>query len=105
MASTQYSQTFESVGLTTLTFSVPVAGSYTLFVKTTIPTLTNGGGVSQCVTTVKQNGTTIYTSTAGAQGFQTAVTCALNDTLSVAYSSAATPDQGLNVIKSTVSIG
>ena len=46
-------------GLGTLTFTVPGAGPFFIDIKSSIPTLSNGGGVSGMTITVKQNGTTV----------------------------------------------
>lgn len=92
-------------GLGTFSVIVPIAGPYFIEGKSTIPTLVNGGGQSQLVATINQNGSPIYTGVAGAQGFRTDVTCAANDTIAIVLTSAAAPDLGLNVIKTTIDIG
>jgi hypothetical protein len=73
--------------------------------KLQLPTLINGGGASQAVTTITQNSTTVYTGLAGAEGFKTVINAAALDTVTVAVTSSATPDLGLNVVKTAVSIG
>lgn len=100
-----FAQNISFTGLGTFTMSAPEAGPYFFEGKITLPTINNGGGVSACLVTINQNGSPVYTGIAGAEGFYKNVTCAFNDTMTIVLSSAATPDQGLNVIKSTFSIG
>ena len=92
-------------GLGTFSANVPVAGDYFLDGKISIPTIVNGGGPSSLVVTVNQNGGPIYTGLAGAEGFFVNMSCAANDLIAVVFSSAAAPDQALNVIKSTFVLG
>lgn len=105
MATTQYYQNLVFQGLGTISVVVPNAGLYFVNSQTTLPTLSNGGGVSAVVTLVKLNGSTQYTGVAGATGAQTHVTCAAGDTLALTYSSAAAADQGYNAVRSTIAIG
>jgi len=100
-----FSQNVSFVGLGTYTFVAPFAASFFFEGKMTIPTLTNGGGVSSLLVVVNLNGSPVYTGIAGAEGFRTDIACALADVVTIVLSSADTPDQGLNVIKSTFSIG
>jgi hypothetical protein len=108
-----YSQNFTIAGLETLTFVVPLAGAYTLSGKLQLPSAAQDdptdpnylGYPSAVVTTVKQNGTTIFTSLAGAEGFSIPVLAALSDTFTIALTSSATPDQGLNALRASISIG
>jgi hypothetical protein len=100
------SQNLEQAGLGTLAWNVDTAGPYFIKGKISVPTLVGGGGASAVVATVKQNGTTIYTGPAGAQGFYlNNILCALNDAMSVVFSSSAPADLPLNVIRSVVSYG
>jgi len=99
-------QNFVFNGLGTLSTTVVTAGLY--FVKgkvTDFPSLVNGGGASSLVVTVNQNGSPKYTGSAGASGFYTNLSCAANDVIAVVFSSSASADSALNVIKSSVSIG
>lgn len=105
MAATQYNQNLTFNGLGTLSITVPQAGAYFVDGKISLPSLTNGGGVSACLVTINQNGSPVYTGIAGAEGFYTDISCAAADVIAIVFSSAATPDQGLNVIKSTIAIG
>ena len=94
-------------GLESQTTSVTNAGNYTITASLSLPTINKGASAnSQCVTTVTQNSSVIYTSTAGCAGFQLLnVPCAANDTITVAMTSSDPVDQGLNVVKTTVAIG
>jgi hypothetical protein len=105
-----FNQNFTSAGLSTLSFSVPLAGIYPMSGKILLPSIVDGGGASACVTTVSQtplsgSPSVIYTGPAGAEGFALVVNCAAQDTMTVVFSSAAAPDQGLNVIKASISFG
>lgn len=94
-------------GLQSQSTSVTNAGNYTITARITLPTIEQGATAnSQVVTTVTQNSSVIYTSLPGARGFQLLnVPCASSDTITVALTSAAAVDQGLNVVKATVAIG
>ncbi len=98
-----FSQNLVWNGLGTLT-TVLTPDVYTISGKISLPTITNGGGVSACLVTINQNGSAIYTGVAGAEGFATRISCTGTDTVTIVYSSAAAPDQVLNSIKSTISI-
>jgi hypothetical protein len=100
-----WNQNFTATGLSTLSTYAPAAGPAFVKGKVQVPTLVNGGGASSVVVTVNQNGSPIYTGVAGAEGFYTVMSCALNDVIAVVFSSSAAADQGLNVIKSEISIG
>jgi hypothetical protein len=101
-----YSQNlvFNDLGTYTLLASAPYAGLFAFNGQLTLPSIVGGAGASQVVATVKQNGSTVYTGIAGATGFQTSITCALADAITVVLSSAATPDQPINVIKTNVAV-
>lgn len=93
-------------GLTSAQTSVPLAGLCQIICSLSLPMISKGSSAnSQVVTVIKQNGSTMYTSSAGAEGFQISLSCAANDVISVTLSSAAAVDQSLNVIKANVSIG
>ena len=100
-----FNQNFVLSGLTSIVTSIPIAGTYICSFKTTLPTVTDGGGQSSVVMTITQNSTAVLTSAAGAQGGSVVVNCAAGDTITCANTSAAAADQGLNVIKSIISIG
>jgi hypothetical protein len=111
-----YSQNFAISGLETLTVVVPLAGTYTLSGKLKLPRLSQTDPSdpnylnypSAVVTTIKQNGSTIFTSTAGSDGFSIPILAAAADSFTVALSSsgaAGTEDQVLNAVSAVVSIG
>jgi hypothetical protein len=106
-----FNQNITSVGLTTTTFVVPLAGVYTLRGKTTLPTIVDGGGSSSVVATISQtplsgSPTVIYTGPVGAEGFgPITVNCAASDTMSIAMSSSNPNDAGLNAVKSVIAFG
>lgn len=105
MSAFQYSQNLVFAGLGTLSLVLPDAGPVFVDIKSTIPTLTAGGGISALVITINKNGSPVYTGGAGAQGAYVVFSVAAGDAVTVVFSSAAAPDQGLNVIKSVVAIG
>lgn len=100
-----FNQNLTFNGLGTLSVTIPDAGAYFVEGHISIPTLTNGGGVSALVVTVNQNGSPIYTGVAGAEGFRVTANCAASDVIAMIFSSSAAADLGLNVIKSVISIG
>lgn len=100
-----FNQEFVFNGLGTLSTNAPLAGNYFLEGHTSLPTLSNGGGVSACLVTINQNGSPVYTGVAGAEGFRTTLSCAAADLIAVVFSSSAAADQGKNVIKSNISFG
>ena len=102
---TQYNQNLTFAGLGTLSITLPMDGSYFFEGKISLPTLTKSGEVSALVVVVNKNGSPVYTGVAGAEGFKVQVSCVANDLIAMVFSSAATADQGLNVIKSVISIG
>ncbi len=103
---TQYNQNLTFAGLGTLSITVPLAGAYFFKGSISLPTLAKGDiSPSALVVTVNQNGSPIYTGQAGAEGFYVTASCAANDVMAMVFSSAATVDQGLNVIKSVISVG
>ena len=93
-------------GLNSMQTSVPNAGKYLVTCKMNLPTLSKGDPAnSQVVAVVSQQGSPVYTSVAGTEGFQISLNCAADDVILVSLSSAAAIDQGLNVIKTVVAIG
>ena len=100
-----YNQNLSFSGLGTFTFVVVQAGPYFIEGKLYLPTIVNGGGASAVVVTINQNSSPVYVGTAGAEGFKADINCAANDSIAIVLSSAAAPDQGLNNVKSTFSIG
>lgn len=108
-----YSQNFAISGLETLTIVMPVAGNCFMTGKIKVPHLSQTDPSdpnylnypSDVVTTIKQNGTTIFTSVAGADGFAIPVLYALKDTFTVQLSSSAAPDNVLNAVSAVISLG
>lgn len=98
-------------GLTTFTVGIPSVGSYPISGKLVLPTIDQGAPAnSAVVVTITQtpNGgspTTIYTGAAGSRGFQVMANCAALDSIAIAMTSAASVDQGTNIVKSTISVG
>jgi hypothetical protein len=120
-----FNQSLTFTGLTTQHINIPTTDTYNLSVKTTLPSnntntssaLTGPGGgtgtgtgaaptpTSQVVTTIKQNGSTIYTSAAGTRGFElNAIVCTAGDVLDVVTSSSLASDQQLEAVKTTVAV-
>jgi len=115
-------QTATVTGLNTFTFSVPNTDAYTVQGTLEIPDIVpgmsaygagggagtgTGGGPqvnSQVVVTIKQNSTTLQTTSAGARGFIVGVNASAGDIISVILSSSLSQDQQLNAIKCTIAI-
>lgn len=94
------------VGLQSVTFGIPEAGTFLVSAKLTLPTIPEGESTnSQVVVTINQNGSTVYTGPAGAKGCGFETTCLANDTIQVLLSSSAAIDQGLNVVRAVISVG
>jgi hypothetical protein len=74
--------------------------------KVNLPNLIEGAAAnSQVVVTMNLNGgATFYTGIPGAEGFETGVVAVAGDILNIILTSSAPVDQGLNVIKTTVSL-
>lgn len=102
-----FNQQLTSTGLTTVSFTVPVAGVYTFQGTLSAPEISGGASASsQVVVVLKQGATTLYTGPAGASGFKIVVNCAALDVMSIIYSSSAAVDTAaLNLIKSVISFG
>lgn len=103
--SSGFNQNVESVGLGTISVTVPYAGCYFAAGQFTIPTITGGAGASSLVITVNQNGSAVYTGQAGAQGFYTHLSCAADDVISFVLSSSASVDAVNNAVKGVYSVG
>ena len=87
-------------GLQTFSLAtIPYAGAFFVNGQMQISgAVASGGTASQVVAVVKQNGSTVYTGAAGQTGFQTTVTCAAADVLTVQLSSSAAVDSGSNTV-------
>lgn len=105
MASFSQNQTVG--GLVSITTSIPQAGTYPVTGKLSLPQLYDDSGTnqSQVVVTLSQNGSTIYTGAAGAEGFAKTLSCAAGDTVTVAMTSTNANDALPNQVKTTISIG
>lgn len=108
-----FSQNFAISGLETLTVVMPVAGLFQLSGKIKLPRLAASDASdpnflsypSAVVVTIKQNGSTIFTGQAGADGFSIPLLTALKDSITVQLSSSAAEDAVLNAVSAVVSIG
>lgn len=93
-------------GLGTSTMSVASARPYALTGSLSLPGISKGDTAnSQVVTVIKQNASTIFTSTAGAEGLNLTIYTAAGDVISVITSSSAAIDKSLNVVKGVFSLG
>lgn len=99
------SQNLVFCGLGTLTLVAPTTGLYFVDGKSSLPTLTAGGGESALVTTVNLNGSPVYAGKAGAQGFYIDMLCTAFDVITVVFTSSADADQPINAIKTAISWG
>lgn len=116
-------QSTTTEGLKATTVNIPTTDQYnfagTLTVPTAVPTAAQGAGggtgtgsavalisPSQIVCTVRQNGSTIFTSSAGALGFNlNAVSCTAADVITVTLSSSLASDAAaLNSVRLTLSV-
>lgn len=106
-------------GLGSQSITMPVAGLLTVDGKLSLslesqdvsqpappssPPNSAPSGASQCVVTINQNGSPMYTGIAGATGFNKELQVAVGDVIAIVLSSSAAPDQGLNVIKGVVAL-
>ncbi len=99
-----FNQNLVSTGLTTISTSVPEDGHYKMDGKISLPSIVNGGGPSEVVCVINQQGSPIYTGTAGADGFGIEVDASAGDVFDFVLSSSAAADQPLNVIKMSIAI-
>lgn len=94
-------------GLGTFNMGVPEIGTYVLQGNISLPTISGGSSAnSQVVVTITLNsGSALYTGPIGAQGFYlSAPVASANSTFNITLSSSAPVDQGLNVIKTNITI-
>jgi hypothetical protein len=105
--SSGFNQNIESTGLNTVSTTVPYAGPYFVKGKFTIPSLVgeDSNSASSLVVTVNQNGSPVYTGSAGAEGFYTDISCAAYDVIAIVLSSSAAVDAVINAVKAVYSIG
>lgn len=108
-----YSQSFAISGLETLTVVVPIAGLFKLEGKIKLPRLAQTDPSdpdyldypSSVVATIKQNGSTLMTTSAGSDGFSLPILCAASDSITVQLSSSNTADEVPNAVSAVVSLG
>jgi predicted aconitase with swiveling domain len=92
-------------GLETLTINIATAGAKQLTGKISLPRPSQGAtSASQVVTIIKQNGTTVFTSLAGADGFAIPLLTAAADVITVALASSQAEDEVLNAVNAVVSL-
>ncbi len=115
-------QSSSYVGLQSATINIPTSDNYNFDVKLSLPdndgSASQGSGagagtgsiaqspfISQVIVTVKQNGSTIYTSQASSKGFTlNSVVCSAGDVITITPSSAQSQDQQLQAVKMVVSV-
>jgi hypothetical protein len=123
----QQNQSLTVTNLGTTTLNITNTDTYTVAVTLQLPTMSAtaipgaGGGAgtgtggsigsstqrvtSQVVTTVKQNGSTIATSSAGAKGLTVpGIACTAGDTIAIQLSSSLAQDQQENAIQATIAL-
>jgi hypothetical protein len=93
-------------GLGTATYVAPEANNYAVSVTISAPALSQDSSAnSQVVCVIAHNGTPVVTSVPCVKGLQCVInSVAASDTITVTLSSSAAVDQGLNVIKSIITI-
>ena len=93
-------------GLETLTIAYSDASALRhLDGKISLPRPSQGAtNASQVVATIKQNGTTIFTTTAGADGFNLPIYATQGDSITVALTSSEAEDEVLNAVNAVVTI-
>jgi hypothetical protein len=93
-------------GLNTTTMGCPTTDQYEMSATLTLPTIPMTGGpvASAVVATVRQNGSTIYTTAPGTRGFKFGFQGTALDVITVTLTSSAAPDQDINAVKMTISM-
>jgi hypothetical protein len=117
-----YTNTTSLTNLATHTITIPTTDTYSFQGTLTLPNLIptaiqgpgggagtgTGGGTlvpSQVVVTIKQNGTTIFTSNPGAMGFcLPAVQCTAADVITIQRSSSLPQDQQPQAVRMTLAV-
>lgn len=102
-----FNQSMELAGLTSIDTAVGAAGPYVVNGKLSLPRLVNGSSSPSgaVVTVTNRTGpVTLYTSTAGDDGFEVATLCAAGDVIRVAVTSSAAIDAGYNNVKTQIAI-
>jgi|SRR5271166_245853 len=116
-----FNQSQTATGLQAITINIPTTDIYAIVATVQAPSFTTsatpgpGGGAgtgtggtkseSQVVLTIKQNGTTVATSTAGSRGLTIpALSCTAADVITITPSSSLAQDQQTNAIQTTVTV-
>lgn len=84
--------------------TITTADQYTIEGKLNLPKISQGAAASQVVVVVKKNASTIYTGTAGYDGFRVNTSFAINDTISIVLSSSLADDSALNAVKANIDV-
>lgn len=116
-----FNQSQTATGLQAITINIPTTDIYAIVATVQAPSLVTaatpgaGGGAgtgtggtqsnSQVVLTIKQNGTTVATSSAGQRGLTIpALSCTAADVITITPSSSLAQDQQTNAIQTTVTV-
>jgi hypothetical protein len=95
---------YSLAGIETLTISVDTAGARRIEGKIALPRPSQGAAsASQIVATIKQNGTTLLTTTPGSDGFSLPLLVAIGDSITVQLTSSQAEDEVLNAVNAVVS--
>ena len=108
-----YSSKHAISGLQTLTIVMPLAGQFKMEGKFKLPRLSQTDQTdpnvlvypSAVVATIKNNGSTIFTTLAGQDGFSIPVQVALQDSVTVQLTSSNAADNVINAVSAVISIG
>ena len=108
-----FNQKFSISGLETLTVVMPLAGQFQLEGKIKLPRLSQSDPTdpnflsypSAVVATIRKNGSAIFTTTAGSDGFSIPISVALSDSITVQLTSSSPQDMVLDAVSAVVSIG
>lgn len=103
-----FNQNIELSGISSVDTAVPAAGPYFAKGKLSIPRPSQGDAQasSAVVTITNRTGpVTLYTGTAGADGFRVDTLCAAGDIIRIAITSANSEDTALNAVKTQIQIG
>jgi hypothetical protein len=91
-------------GLNSYTVGIGSTAPHSFSGKLSLPSIVGGTGPSSVVVSATQNGTTVYTGQAGANGFKFDLNCTAGDTIVLSLTSAASVDNVANAVKATVAI-
>ena len=107
MATNPFNQSSAIAGLNSYSVALPNVAPYIFNWKSQLPTVVGGGGASSAVMTITDTtaSVTVYTGVAGAEGGSCVYSVpTAGNVLQFALSSANANDQGLNVIKTELTI-